>query len=194
MGTSDAEGRVGWQYTRWAQVAAVFAGVLGIVVAVVLIAGAQLVNSPMATAGTTRATPWVPIPAFNGKPVPHPKSSVSSQGNSTAQATGRWAQNANKPFKDLNQDMKDLYQAFQNQDIPAAQTACHNLSGAGQNLAGTLPAPSDSVTAEAQSVVNEVNALTSACLQNPPDGQAMQDHASAMQTHMSDLYKLVNGS
>ena len=182
---------------KWATVTAVVVGVVAVAIAAVLVAGAQLANSPMAIASTTQATPWVPLPHFAPIHPKQPQSSVRSQGDSkTSGAEDKgsgWVSKATKPFNTINAQMKSLYQAFGAQDIPAVQSACRGLSGAGQDLAATLPAPNDQLTAESQGLIDEIAGLSSACLADPPDTAAMQTHGTGVATHMENLAKLING-
>ncbi len=200
MATSESEGhrRGSGHYGKWAGVAAVLAGLMGIAVVAVVLAGTQLVSSPMATAGTTRATPWVPRPIFVPKPVPHPKSSVGASGTSPAAAANpvdvmsAWAGKATAPLQAIQQGMTELGNALNAQDVGAMKKACAAIDAASGKLGATLPSPKQEVTAEAQAAVDEIGQMYTACVADPPDVSGLQTHGNAANQHMEAVVKLVN--
>jgi hypothetical protein len=189
----DGKGRGGSRTPKWAIVAAIFVGSLGIAVTAVVSTGTSLVSSPMATASTTKATPWVPRPDFLPKPVPHPGTLVSAQGPNNAeeqQQNAKWAAKATPPFQAIQKGMTDLGTALNAQDVAAMQKSCRAISSQSGKLEATLPTPKDDLTAEVQASVDEINAMVSACLADPPDANGIQVHGSAAGNHMQTVAKL----
>jgi hypothetical protein len=189
----DDQGRGASRSPKWAIVTAVFVGSLGIAVMAVVSTGTSLVNSPMATASTTKATPWVPRPDFLPKPVPHPGTLVSAQGPNNAQdqqESAKWAAKATPPFQAIQKGMTDLGTALNAQDVGAMQKSCRAISTQAAKLEATLPTPKDDMTAEVQASVDEINAMTTACLADPPDANGIQVHGSAAGNHMQAVAKL----
>src|SRR6185312_3398502 len=147
-----------------------------------------LVNSPEATA---TATAWNPRPQFGPKPVPQPRSGVgqttkpqSPAGNAPA-AANDWASRANQPYETMQTGLGNLSQALNNSDLSGVQAACRQLSSASATLAATLPSPKANLTAELQSAIDEINAMSGPCLSDSPDIDAVVSHATAASNHMS---------
>jgi hypothetical protein len=189
----DGHGRGGSRTPKWAIVAAIFVGSLGIAVAAVVSTGTSLVSSPMATASTTKATPWVPRPDFLPKPVPHPGTLVSAQGADNGQAQQenvKWAAKATPPFQAIQKGLTDLGTALNNQDLGGMQKACRTVSIQAEKLQATLPSPRDDMTAEVQGSVDELNQMVTACLADPPDVNGIQTHGNAASNHMQTVAKL----
>jgi hypothetical protein len=189
----DGRGRGGGRTPKWAIAAAIFVGSLGVAITAVVSTGTSLVSSPMATASTTKATPWVPRPDFLPKPVPHPGTLVSAQGPNNAQdqqENAKWAAKATPPFQAIQKALTDLGTALNGQDLPGMQRACRTVSGQAEKLAATLPTPKDDMTAEVQASVDELNAMVTACLADPPDVNGLQTHGNAASNHMQTVAKL----
>jgi hypothetical protein len=197
MTTCDDGDRQGRRYKRLAGAMAAFAGLLAIAVtATVLVGSAELVSSPMATAGTTRATPWVPRPAFLGQPAPRPPSSVSAQGSpvdKVAQAKAAWVKKAAAPFTAISDAMSSLGNALDNNDPAAMRRACNQLASAGDDFAGTLPSPNADITTAGQTAVGEIAATTEACLADPPDVEGLTAHATEANNQLATVAKIASG-
>jgi hypothetical protein len=182
---------------RLAGVIAAFAGLLAIAVTGVVVGGgAQLASSPMATAGTTKATPWVPRPAFLGKPAPRPPSSVSAQGpkaDAEAQAIGGWVSKASAPFVSISNSMTALGKALDANDPAAVRRGCIQLQAAGEKFAKTLPTPNDEMTTASETAVNEIAVATTACLADPPDIEGMAAHATEANKQLAIVAKIAQG-
>jgi len=192
----DSQSRGGSRTPKWAIAGAIFVGSLSIAVSVVVGTGTSLVNSPMAAATTTRATPWVPRPVFLPPPVKKPGTLISAQGanNGQNQQQGAdWAVKATPPFEAISKGMNDLGNALNVEDLAGAQRACRAIAAAGQKLEATLPAPKDDLTAEVRATVDEINAMNSACLADPPNPQSLQQHATAANQHLVNVAKLAKG-
>jgi hypothetical protein len=182
---------------RLAGALAAGAGLLAVAVTAVVLAGrAQLVSSPMATAGTTRATPWVPRPAFLGRPAPHPSTSVSAQGpkaDAEAKAIGGWVNKAGVPFGAISDAMTNLGKALDNGDPATVRRACIQLGNTGEKFAKTLPTPNEEMTAASQTAVSEIAAATSACLADPPDFDGLTNHATEANKQLATVAKIASG-
>lgn len=182
-----------------AVVAAAFAGMVAVAATGIVVAGgAQLASSPMATAGTTRATPWVPRPAFLGRPAPHPSTSMSAQGpakaDDAALAFGNWVnKGAGKAFGSISDAMTALGKAFNNQDDAAVRLACVQLQYAGEKYAKLLPTPIEEATTASEAAVNEIAAGTAACLGDPPDYNSLTTHATEANKQLAIVAKVGQG-
>jgi hypothetical protein len=190
----DGQSRGRRRYRKWVTVAAIVVGSLGAAASALLAGGTPLVSSPMATAGTTFATPWVPRPIFRPAPVPKPKSSVSTQGGaSPAQLKlNTWVSKANPQFTAIQTAMGDLGTALNTGNESGMKRACLAIDAATSKLADTLPSPQQDITDETQAVVDELNAMQPACMANPPDTEGTLTHATAANTHTGNVVKLVN--
>lgn len=182
---------------KWAGTAASILIGLTAIAAAFVPAATPLVNSPAATA---TATAWVPLPIFGPKPVPHPRSAVgatqkpaSSPSNAGAPAAD-WGTRATKPFQSAASALNSLGTALNNSDVNGMQAACRQLSSAGAQLGATLPSPNQQVTAEAQAAVDEISAMSGACLSDSPDVSAVASHASAANTHLANMASLASGN
>jgi len=81
MGCEDADvDCVVRRRTRWTGVGAVFAGLVAVASAAVVVGGTQVGSVPSAVASTTDATPWMPRPGGLPPFFPDMSSEVSSQG------------------------------------------------------------------------------------------------------------------
>jgi hypothetical protein len=199
MATREDDGtrRAHRQFRKWTGVAGAFAVVVGVATAIVVGAGTQLASSPMATAGTTTAEPWVPRPHFLGRPAPRPPSSVSAQTNSDAaniQEMNTWVAKATPPFSAMSDAMTKLASALGASDTSAMVSACRSLNSAGTKFEKTLPAPSDDLQAESEAAVDEIGLANDACKADPPDVAGVQQHASAANDHLAAVAKLASGS
>jgi hypothetical protein len=196
MTTSDDDGRGGDRYKRLAGAIAAATGLLAIAVtATVVVGGAQLVGSPMATAGTTKATPWVPHPAFIGKPVGKAPT-VAAQGtpvDKDAQALSGWVNKAAAPFKAISDSMNALGKSLDNNDPAAMRRACNQLASAGGEFGKTLPSPNADVTTAGQAAVNEITAASAACLADPPDIEGLTSHATEANNQLATVAKIASG-
>jgi hypothetical protein len=196
MANFDDDGR--GRYKQLFGALAALSGLLGIAVTAIVVAGgAQLVSSPMATAGTTRATPWVPRPAFLGRPAPHPSTSVSAQGSKAdkeALAFGNWVnKGAGDAFGAISDAMTALGKALNNQDQAAVRKYCIQLQNAGEKYAKVLPTPIEEATAASETAVNEIAAASAACLADPPDIEGLTTHATEANKQLAVVAKIGSG-
>jgi hypothetical protein len=197
MTTSDDDGRGGGRYKKVLGAIAASAGLLAIAVtATALVGSAQLVGSPMATAGTTRATPWVPHPAFLGKPVSKVPSAVTAQGtpvDKDAQAIGSWVRKAAASFGAIRESMNSLGTALDNNDPAAMRRACNQLASAGTEFGETMPSPNADITTAGQAAVSEIAATSAACLADPPDLEGLTTHATEANNQLATVAKIASG-
>lgn len=190
----DREGHGGVRYfTKWADIAAVFVGLM----AAVVTAGIPVINSPVAAAddGVT-ADPWIPLPIFGPKPAPKPWSLVTAQQQKPSAPGGKgvsWPAKAAPSFEAIQQAMTSLNSALNGSDITAMRTACRQLSSAGAQLGATLPTPVRAMTDEAQAAVEEISAASSACLADSPDPSAVASHSGQAYNHLGAVAKMVQG-
>ena len=192
----DGGTRPGGPHVRkWASVTAIFVGVLGVAVAAVFATGTQLVSSPMATAGTTTADPWAPRPIFLPRPVPKPGTVVRAQGANAEeqQAKNVWIAKATPPFQEIQEGMGSLGKALDSKNVDAMKKACRTIASGGEDLADTLPGPTDELTTEVEASVDEIAAMKGACLADPPDAAAVAQHAQEANNHMANVAKLAQG-
>ena len=204
MGCEDADvDCVVRRRTRWTGVGAVFAGLVAVASAAVVVGGTQVGSVPSAVASTTDATPWMPRPGGLPPFFPDMSSEVSSQGTvrspQGSDPVMDWVTKAQPAGQDIQSAVQRVQAAVGTGDIAGTKAACEQMSDANKRLNATLPTPVQALTSEVRDFVAEIGAASSVCLKAGPDaGQAEIDafteHLNAATAHYTRVQQIAGGA